>query len=80
MKYFRFLQFLFRSLFASLRGFDLIIDIDEADKRKTKCEPCLSNNDGVCEMCDCVIEAKVLVSFEQCPKKLWGPIWKRKKD
>lgn len=75
-----FLQFLRRALLANLSGYDLIISIDDADKRKKHCEICPSNNDGICEECGCVVEAKVLVSIEECPRKFWGPIWKRKKD
>ena len=52
----------------------------QAKERLTICNCCKYNNDGICEICGCILKAKVRVDFpldengksiDGCPKKKW---------
>ncbi len=47
----------------------------ECEKRKAICSYCRHNDSGMCGLCACFIDAKVLLSSEQCPDS--PPRWNK---
>jgi hypothetical protein len=43
----------------------------EEAKRTRICLRCTYNNDGVCDLCGCVLKYKVKMFTEECPDKRW---------
>ena len=52
----------------------------QAKKRLAICNCCKHNNDGICELCGCILKAKTRVDFpldengksiDGCPEKKW---------
>ena len=52
----------------------------QAKERLAICNQCIHNKDGICEICGCVLKAKVRVDFpldengksiDGCPEKKW---------
>lgn len=75
---FRFVAFLIRAARARLLGYELMIDMEEAEVRQQICDPCPFNKQGFCQECGCFVDAKTLIAIERCPKGKWNSVWKRK--
>lgn len=45
-----------------------------AQQRGQECLFCEHNKDGECELCHCLIQAKVMASSEKCPRGLWPSV------
>jgi hypothetical protein len=43
----------------------------KASDRFAKCLQCPAFKGGMCELCNCVMKAKVLVTNANCPKSKW---------
>lgn len=52
----------------------------QAKERLATCNCCKHNNDGICDICSCILKAKVRVDFpldengksiDGCPEKKW---------
>lgn len=70
---------LFYVAWAKLRGFEILADSDEVLERLTECEDCSElTEDRDCRLCTCPVDAKTLLLTEQCPKRLWLRIWRKR--
>lgn len=77
----------FRAIFAGMKlaickflGFRVLATEDEQEQRLNECEDCVElTTERQCRVCTCFIDAKVILATEGCPKKLWLPIYKRRR-
>jgi hypothetical protein len=63
---------------ARLRGYRTICTPREEATRYTICKPCPQFQDGQCRRCGCLVEAKTMLTTEQCPDKRWLRIWAKR--
>lgn len=70
----RFLAALGRAAGRLARRQSVLAPIPARVARLEHCHPCESNAGGICQECSCVIQAKVLLASEECPKKKWRKI------
>jgi len=67
-----------RRLFAWMLDYETAVtDAEWGDRRKT-CEQCEELVDEQCRICTCFVDAKTFLALEQCPKRKWKRIWRRK--
>lgn len=66
---------LWRSFTYLLAGRPVIAPKAVIEVREAKCNACVKNLGGWCQICSCLVEAKVLLSAEQCPDD--PPRWMR---
>lgn len=76
---FRLAAAFFRTWWANLRGYDTLANFREWDYRLDKCINCEFRVENQCSICTCDVNAKTLLLMEQCPKKKWLRIWRKKK-
>ncbi len=79
----------FRAAFAllcaavwSLRGYSPMAPPIAVKIRRGICNECPMQNDfGVCTVCNCEIEAKIVLAREQCPEKRWvrRPVYRKRR-
>ena len=56
-------------------GWRLTVPRKIADQRFSEgCQLCPHNEDGICLKCGCLIQAKVSLASESCPRKFWGSV------
>ena len=62
------------------RGYEVLVTPTEESRRKRICERCFYFDAEVrqCNVCTCLIDAKVVIASERCPLRLWGQ-WRRKR-
>lgn len=80
---FLFVAAMCRTGYARLRGYQILVTPLEAEERYLTCCGCpfLKRNDWVedqCSICSCFVDSKVLLAMEECPKKKWLRVWKRR--
>lgn len=78
---FKFLASVTRSAIARLRGYEVFASWKEADERLQICRRCEYLHRGMleqCSLCTCLIEAKTTLALEQCPKKKWLRVWRKR--
>lgn len=68
-----------RTFWFRLRGFVIIVSVEEQFTRSAECEDCIFKVGEQCSKCGCFIEAKTWLAAESCPDGWWGPI-KRKRS
>lgn len=71
---FRFLWAVGRSAWYGLLGYPVVAPKFVQEQRHLSCKNCEHNTSGLCSLCICVIDAKVLLSAEECPDK--PPRWR----
>ena len=56
-------------------GWRLTVPRKIADQRFSEgCQLCPYNEDGMCLKCGCLIQAKVILASESCPRKFWSSV------
>lgn len=65
-------------LWYRMRGYEILADPATALARRETCYDCEFHYDGQCQICTCHIGAKTVLLPEQCPRKKWLRV-KRKK-
>jgi len=78
---FRFALAMLRLAWARAHGYETIVRPEEQEERQSICSGCpfLDPDFGQCGVCGCDIDAKTLLTTEGCPKKKWGPIWRKRR-
>lgn len=77
---FRFVGALIRSGWWELRGYEALAPVADQMIRVEICGNCpfLDPDKGECRVCGCDVDAKTVLASEQCPKRKWLRI-KRKR-
>lgn len=78
---FKFLMAMARVAWAKARGYRTLATEEEAEDRLDICLDCpflAPESNYRCKICTCFVEAKVLLTTEECPKKKWLAIWSKK--
>lgn len=77
---FRYLAAQVRRFFAWIFRYETLVSPEEWAARVEKCAACPHLVDGqYCGVCTCGVEDKAFLATEQCPKKKWLRVWRRKK-
>lgn len=63
----RFVWAVLRSAWYGILGRPVITPKPDRERRVALCSYCQHNKNGLCALCICDIEAKVLLSDQQCP-------------
>jgi hypothetical protein len=71
MLFFHFFMAWWSMRWARFRGLRILTTPFEQEQRFSICGPCQHNSGGVCDVCKCLIQAKIMLTTEECPKKLW---------
>lgn len=69
--FFKFISAWLRVKWMKWRGYRIISTPDEQLRRLGKCNVCPEFDDGICRACGCLTYAKVMLTSEECPKRLW---------
>lgn len=64
---FRLAAAIWRSFRYWLAGRPVIAPTYERQRRKAICDYCHHNQGDICDVCACIIDAKIYLSAEQCP-------------
>ena len=56
---------------AALAGDQILVDSDTKHKRLDICKTCTHNVGNQCQVCECLIRAKIMLTTETCPKGKW---------
>lgn len=76
---FRFLAAFCRTAWAKVAGYNVLASVEESDDRLQKCHSCEELVDGSqCRVCTCFVGVKTELALEQCPKRKWLRIWRKK--
>lgn len=75
---FKLLYSFFLHWHASRAGFATIADTATQEIRNSICNSCPLNDNGQCQACGCLILAKTSLALEQCPKKKWNRVWRKR--
>lgn len=76
---FRFAAAVARTVFAKLFGYQVVTPSEEWDNRLAICSECdYRDEDDQCMICTCFVPAKTALALEQCPKKKWLRVWKKR--
>jgi hypothetical protein len=67
-----------RVAWAKLFGYKVFADIDTFDSRMSECLVCPFKRKNKCSVCGCYLDAKLVFLTEQCPKRRWLRIWRKK--
>lgn len=77
---FRYLAAQARRFFAWIFRYETLVTVPEWVARMEVCRSCPSLvEDRYCGICTCDVDAKSFLATEQCPKKKWLRVWRRKK-
>lgn len=67
------------ALYARWCGYETLAAPYTRRYRFRKCRRCSYNPDGYqCSACSCLIEAKISLNTEKCPKGRWNRVWLKK--
>ncbi len=72
---FRLLAAIGRALLFLIKGRPVIAPLSIQRERMLHCAGCEMNENGLCTICCCLIDAKAMISSEECPDN--PPRWKR---
>lgn len=77
---FRFAAAAARMVFAKAFGYQVLAPVEIWDERLAQCMDCeeLIEETQQCAVCTCFVDAKTSLALEQCPKKKWLRVWKRR--
>lgn len=56
------------------RKWKIIADPARQGVRFLYCQHCEHYQDGVCEVCGCLVHAKITLNSEKCPKDYWPSV------
>lgn len=76
----RFAKALWRALRARWGGFDVWTTEEEREDRLFSCDLCPDLEPGTrqCRGCTCFVDVKAGLTMEECPRKFWLPIWRKR--
>lgn len=63
------------ALWARVRGYEILVTPEAQAKREAVCEVCEFFDGDQCAVCGCLVQAKIALNTEKCPKRKWGRIW-----
>lgn len=77
---FRFLTAVFRSIYARLAGFEVLVPAEIEEKRLDTCFTCpfFDENLEQCKICGCYARAKAILALEKCPIGKWNAVWRKR--
>lgn len=78
MIFFHFFMSWLVSKWAKLRGFETLTSLDELDDRFRTCATCEFFENGFCNVCKCLVMSKIMLTTEECPKKKWQRVWRKR--
>jgi hypothetical protein len=53
------------------RGYEVLADPARQGIRFLYCQHCDAYKDGMCVDCGCLVQAKISLNSEECPRKYW---------
>lgn len=67
-------------VYAKRAGYDILATQDEQEPRIKTCVVCDDHDPllSQCNLCSCFIYAKTQITIEECPRKKWLAIWRKK--
>lgn len=77
MSFFNFFKAWLVTKYAKARGFKVLASPKTEAVRFFHCKMCPFFKDGSCTVCGCLIEAKIMLNTEKCPKNFWSRVWER---
>lgn len=78
MLFFRFFASWIAMRWHKLRGYRTIATPEEQLERLGSCGPCEHFKNGICDLCGCLVQAKIILTSEECPEKKWRRIWEKR--
>lgn len=78
MIFLHFIMAWLRVKWARVWGYEILADGFVAANRFRYCRRCKYFDGASCMKCHCLAQAKVMIAVEQCPKRYWLAIWKKK--
>lgn len=62
-----------KAIYATFTGHNVLADQKTVDKRLSLCETCrfFNRDDRQCTVCTCLVDLKVQLKTESCPKGYW---------
>ena len=77
---FRALAASLRLAWARLRGYETLATDAETEDRLDICYRCEEYTEsGQCRVCTCFVDAKTMLLTEQCPKRKWFRVWRKRR-
>lgn len=78
---FRFLGAMARTLWARLRGYEVLVTPEIQEARFDICSKCpfFDPEFEMCGVCGCFLHGKTALSVEKCPKGFWASEWRKKR-
>lgn len=64
---------------ATWRHYEILSRPSVQESRFQSCVTCPFFDDGQCTVCKCLVEAKVMLNTEKCPRGRWGRRWIKRK-
>lgn len=68
---FKFAKAMWHVLLWTLQGKPVIAPVSVQAHRRFECDRCPYRVDDQCSVCTCFIGVKVMLSCEECPKRVW---------
>jgi len=78
-----FLLAMVRTCYVRLWGYRILVNEEEEKFRWRRCNICPHRIKGPeiigdqCGICSCLLDAKLLLTMEQCPDNRWKRIWRK---
>lgn len=70
---------IFRSAWAKIAGYQLLVDEETRQERVFTCDTCpFLSPERRCRACGCWIDFKTLLAPEKCPRGYWKSVWRKK--
>jgi hypothetical protein len=64
--------------YAKRRGYAIMATPKEMKYRYKRCSSCVHNPEGFqCQLCTCLLDAKIALNTERCPVGYWERIWRK---
>lgn len=67
-----------RVKWARFRGYEILAPPEVTGTRWHICDTCPFFNNAQCDMCGCLVQAKISISVEECPIGRWDARWVKK--
>jgi hypothetical protein len=80
VKFFHFAQAWVRHRWWKFRGYKALVSDKIAAERFRECLECPHFQDGECLICGCLVQGKVMLASESCPRGWWMAVKIKKQD